>query len=129
MEHKESEEQRTVVDYCRTRKILCFSIPNDTNFSGNAMQRARQMNNLKATGFLNGASDLVIMLNNVILFIEMKKQRTRKLNGDYKALSSDGISISEFQTKFLDEVNEFDYACAKVCFGAKEAIEFIEKHE
>ena len=90
------------------------------------MQRARQMHRLKATGLLVGVSDLIVMTNNKVLFIEMKKCKKLLKNGN---LSSSGISVSEFQLKFLDEVKEFDYAASTIAYGSKEAISFIEKHK
>ena len=129
MQHLEDDEQEKVVAYCKYHSILCFSIPNGTNLSGNIRRKTQQMMRLKKTGLLTGASDLVVMLDSKILFIEMKKCRSVKNNGEYRALSSDGISVSTDQLAFMDKVDKFSYADSTVAFGADEAISFINKHK
>ena len=124
--NEESNEQIKVVNWCKTRKILCFSIPNGSHLAGSAAQRARKMHFLKQEGLHVGASDLVVMTNNKILFIEMKRKREVLKSGE---LSTAGIGVSEFQLKFMEQVKEFDYAVATIAYGHREAISFIEKYK
>lgn len=58
-------------NYClKTHKNRCviFSVPND---SINAIETKRKLN----TGLLKGASDLIVILPNKILFIEVKTEK------------------------------------------------------
>lgn len=126
MANEESNEQIKVVDWCRANKIFVFAVPNGSHIAGSAAQRARKMHFMKKEGMLVGASDLVVMLDKVILFIEMKKRKKLLKNG---SLSSAGISISEFQLQFLDQVKEYDYATSTIAYGADEAIKYIKKHK
>lgn len=126
MANEESNEQIKVVDWCKAHKILCFAVPNGSHLAGSAVQRARKMHFLKQEGLKAGVSDLVVMTNNKILFIEMKKCKKKLKNGE---LSTSGISVSEFQLQFLDEVATYDYAVSTLAYGADEAIKFIKKYK
>jgi len=58
-------------NYClKTHKNRCiiFSVPND---SINAIETKRKLN----TGLLKGASDLIVILPNKILFVEVKTEK------------------------------------------------------
>ena len=110
----ETEEQRTLVQYCNLKKIFSLSIPNGAILKGNPLQRARQMNKLKAEGLIVGASDFLVMLDNKMLFIELKRVK--------------GSTTSKAQKEFINKANQYPYAIAKVCKGAKEAIAFIEEN-
>ena len=110
----EHEEQRTLVQYCKVKKLLAYSTPNGAMLKGNKLQRARQMNKLKAEGLLIGVSDMTILLPNKILFIELKRVK--------------GSTTSQAQKDFIDKVNQYPYAVGSICKGAKEAIEFIESY-
>jgi hypothetical protein len=58
-------------NYClKTHKNRCmiFSVPND---SINAIETKRKIN----TGLLKGASDLIVVLPNKILFVELKTEK------------------------------------------------------
>ena len=125
MKNEESNEQIKVVAWCKVNKILCFSVPNGSHLSGSPRKRATQIHFLKKEGLHVGASDLIVMLDKKILFIEMKKCKKLLKNG---SLSSAGISYSQFQVDFLEEVGEYSYAVSKLCYGSKEAIEYIKKH-
>ena len=116
-------EQCAVVYYCQLKRLAYFSIPNGQMLHGNERQRAGQIRKLKAEGFLDGASDLVVMLPKTILFIEMKKQKKKLNNGTF---SNSHSKPSDNQLAFLKMVNRFGYAFGKVCYGSKEAIAFIE---
>lgn len=108
----ETEEQKTLVQYCQLKKLFYFSIPNGAVLRGNKRQRAMQMNKLKSEGLIVGTSDFVVMLPDYILFIELKRQK--------------GSTTSKAQKDFLESANKFKYVKGKVCKGARAAIEFIE---
>lgn len=110
----ETEEQQVLVKYLKLKKIFYFSVPNGSVLKGNKLQRARQMNKLKAEGLVVGTSDIVVMLPNQILFIELKRTK--------------GSTTSKEQLSFLEKINKYPYADGKVCKGAKEAIEFIDSY-
>ena len=110
----EHEEQRSLVQYLKLKKIFYFSIPNGSVLKGTPMQRGRQMNKLKAEGLVVGASDILVMLPKQILFIELKRTK--------------GSTTSSEQKSFLNKINEYPYAVGKVCKGCKEAIDFINSY-
>lgn len=112
----EHQEQLVFVRYCKLKKIPVFAIPNGTYLNGTAMQRARQMNKLKAEGLEKGVPDLFIPIASSGkhgLFIEMKRQK--------------GGTISLEQKKWIKTLSEADYR-AVICKGAKEAIKEIEDY-
>ena len=105
----EEVEQKALVQYLRLNKIPHFAIPNG------GKRNAIEMKNMKTAGLKVGASDMVIMLPNKILFIELKRSDPK--------LSK----VSKEQKAFLKEVNKLDYAYGDVAFGYLEAIEIIEE--
>lgn len=110
----ESEEQQTLVRYCKVKKIFAFSVPNGSVLKGNKLQRAKQMARLKKEGLVVGVSDFIVMLPNKILFIELKRIK--------------GSVTSEAQKEFIEKMKDYPYAVGRVCKGAKEAISFIEEY-
>jgi len=120
----EDEEQKAFVGLLRIKKLLHFSLANGAVLSGNAQQRARQMKKLKATGLLTGASDIVVLIKDKILFIEMKRRPKKLKSGK---LSVSHTQVSKEQKEFIKSVNTYGYAEAIVCYGAKQAIEFVNK--
>lgn len=68
---------------------------------------------------------VIILKRKSLLCIELKKQRTKKRNWEYKALSSDGIKISEAQEVWKDNLNSIDNVQCQICFWSKEAINFV----
>ncbi len=69
----------------------------------------------------------IILKRGSLLFIELKKTRTRKNNGEYKALSSDWIVVSPEQEEWMRELNKIENVQCEICYGAEEAINFITK--
>ena len=113
----EHDEQVVLVKWLRAKKIFHFSIPNSSALSSLNRNTAIKVGSvLKSEGLLKGASDLIVMLPNKVLFIELKRA--------VKSFST----VSEEQIIFIDEVNKFDYAIGQICYGAKEAVKFIESH-
>lgn len=71
---------------------------------------------LKRQDYQRVIPDLTIFLKDKILFIELKRR--------VKSLSK----VSSHQEEWVAFLNTLPYAKAQVCYGAKEAIEFIEEN-
>ena len=122
----EYEEQKSLVQWLRLKKIFHFAPTNENNTHNQNRKYAMiAEQKAKASGKLKGVSDLIVMLPNKLLLIEMKRQR-RKLNSG--KLSTSHTNTSKEQLKFLETANTFDYAEARVCYGWEEAKEYIESH-
>ena len=112
----EHHEQVIVVCYCRAKRVPIFAIPNGTYLNGTALQRAKQMNNLKAEGLKIGVPDLFVPVVNkefAGLFIEMKRIKNSK--------------VSKEQLEWIDLLNKQGYK-AVICNGSSEAIKTIEEY-
>jgi len=122
----EIEEQKTLVGWLRLNHIMHFAPTNENNshkqnrhYAMIAEQKA------KAAGKRKGVSDLIIMLPSKILFIELKRRKKKLKNGDFSIAHS---KPSKEQYQFMTDANKFDYAEAVVCYGARDAIAFINSH-
>ena len=120
----ETLEQQKLFQWLRVKNIFSFSIPNGSILKGNQVQRAIQMRKLKAEGLEVGASDVVVMLKDKILFIEMKRQPKTLKSGKKSYANS---IVSPDQKAFIMNVDKFEYARAFVCYGAEDAIKVIER--
>ena len=114
----EDEESKAFASYLQGlyeyKQILCFShIPNETSIK--SMGYAMKM---KAMGKRKGVPDFIIVLKSKVCFVEMKRQKNE--NGT-TASSIDDID----QLHWLHSLNKAGNV-SKMCFGAKEAISFIE---
>ena len=69
---------------------------------------------LKTMGTSAGFPDMLVFLPSKIVFVEMKRAK--------KSLSR----VSDEQKGWIDTINCYDYAKAKVCYGSGEAIDFIK---
>lgn len=107
---KEEQEQMVLVTWLKVHKILHIHVANER------MASVIYKKKLKALGTYAGFPDLIIFLPSKILFIEMKRAK--------KSLSK----VSKEQIKWIDNLNIFEYAKAKVCYGSGEAIEFIKEN-
>jgi hypothetical protein len=113
----EHDEQVALIKWLRAKKIFHFSIPNSSALSSLNRNTAIKVGSvLKSEGLIKGASDLVVMLPHKVLFIELKRA------------SKSFSTVSEEQIVFINKVNHFDYAVGQVCYGAKEAVKFIESY-
>ena len=122
----EYEEQRKVVNWLRAKKIFHFAPTNENNtYKQNKKYAIIAEKKAKAVGKTKGVSDLVVFLDDKILFIEMKRARKRLKSGK---LSNAKPTTSIEQIEFIERVNGYKYAEAKVCQGADEAIEFLSKN-
>lgn len=113
----EHQEQCTVIQYCKAKKILVFAIPNANAMSSlNKTMAVKTMAKLKKEGLKSGVPDLFIPMptsKHHGLFIEMKRQK--------------GSSISLEQKAWIATLSNEGYK-AVICKGAKMAIEEIEKY-
>ena len=103
----ETEEQQVVVQYLELKGLKLSSIPNST-YTKSWKQKAKN----KAEGLRAGLPDLLIVLPNLLLFIEMKRTK--------------GGVVSPVQKEWIEALNKIDGVKAIVCKGADEAIENIE---
>lgn len=113
----EFDEQALLVQWLRVKKIRFASTPNENHMSKlNTKTAAIQGVRAKKTGMQSGFPDITIFLDHKILFIEMKRAS--------KTLST----VSEKQQEWITALDCFTYASASVCYGAKEAVKFIEQN-
>ncbi|MBR8461491.1 VRR-NUC domain-containing protein [Campylobacter sp. faydin G-24] len=104
----EDSEQMSVIRWLKIQKIPHTHVANERKAS------IAYKKKLKALGVSAGFPDLIVFLPNVVLFIELKRAK--------KSLSR----VSANQKNWIDVLNMYEYAKAKVCYGADEAIEFIK---
>ena len=114
----EQQEQMKLHQWCKLKGLLSFSIPN-----GGTRHKLEAIN-LKKEGLTKGVSDYCVVLKDVVLFIEMKRQK--------KVLKSGKLSISHTKTSldqlnFLEDINKSKACKGVVAYGFKEAKEFIEE--
>ena len=94
-----------------------------------------RISKLKAEGWAKGMADYLIYIpseksafhKSLNLWVELKKPRTRKKNGEHKAMSSDGIKVYPEQEDFIDKMNTVESTQGEVCYGADHASEFVEQ--
>lgn len=111
----EHEEQCAFVEWLETKKLMFTAIPNAT-FTGWSQQRKN-----KAEGVRPGLPDMLIIVNDHLIWIEMKR-RDRKPKRGGKG------GISDEQWRWIDALNRCENTQVYVTYGAKEAIEVIEKY-
>lgn len=114
----EESEQVALVQWLRLKKIPHAHTPNEGKMAIQYMKKQ------KAQGLSKGFPDLTIFLPTKIVFIEMKRRAKETKTGK---LSVSHTKVSEEQNEWINTINCYDYAVAKVCYGCEEAIEFIEK--
>jgi len=110
----ESEEQKALCQYLTFIGVTFYAVPNGTFLSGTPLQRAKQMNRLKAEGLKPGVPDMVCLFEGGIsVYIEMKRK--------------DGGTVSKEQKEWLERLRVLGFS-AYVCKGAKEAIDVVQKY-
>ncbi|MBK2126253.1 VRR-NUC domain-containing protein [Fangia hongkongensis] len=116
MRISEHDHQKTVVSYCKAKKIPVVAIPNAQALSFlNRDAAMRVVAKLKAEGMAKGFPDILIPLvsnNKSGLFIEMKSSNGR---------------VSPEQKEWIYQLNNSGYKAA-VCYGADEAIKTIDEY-
>ena len=104
----ESEEQKTLVQYMELKGLKFTSIPNST-YTKSWKQKAKN----KAEGLRPGLPDMMVILNNKLIFIELKRVK--------------GGQVSDSQKSWIAALNGCESVQAFVCYGAQEGIDLIEK--
>lgn len=104
----EEYESITFADWLRVKRIKFTHIPNETWTPSN-----RQKGLLKRLGVSSGVPDFMVVVENSIVFVEMKRQK--------------GGVTSDTQKEWIKTLNKVDNVAAKVCRGATEAIQYIEE--
>lgn len=120
----EAEEQESLVYWLRLKKLLHFS-PNNENQHSFTNRKVAMIQEQKAKrmGKLKGVSDIVVFLEDKILFIELKRRKKKLKNGK---MSVSHTKVSKEQGEFIERANKYQYCSAIVAYGWKEAVEFIE---
>lgn len=104
----EDQECIAFADYCRL-KGYTFGHINNELFTKSWKQKLRQ----KQLGSAKGLPDYIVIANNKLMFIEMKRSK--------------GGVVSAYQKLWISELNNSG-VIAGVCYGCEEAIEFVEKN-
>ena len=105
----EEEEQADVVEYLESRGYKFTSIPNSTFTKSWKVKNRNREQGLRA-----GLPDLVCIINDNLIWIEMKRQK--------------GGVLSQAQKDWIAALEEAGQT-VRVCKGAEEAIKFIEEVE
>jgi hypothetical protein len=85
----EKHIQRNVLHYLKRVRVDAFHIPNGSVLAGDPRARAMQMNALKASGFVNGMPDLLLIqrthTGSRVGFFEVKREgeKLRKEQQDF----------------------------------------------
>jgi len=112
IELSEHQIQCQIVEYLRYKGTLCFAVPNGLYFNSKSKQAgASYMRKLKREVFRPGASDLVIVYPDKVLWAEIKTHKG---------------TLSGKQKEFRDEVEEIGYEY-QVFRSLDEFIEWSEK--
>ena len=112
----EEQEQKALVQWLKLKKIFHFAPMNENKQSFTNPKVAMMIENkAKSMGKVKGVSDIIVMLQNKILFIELKRKEKSK------------AKVSDSQNTFLSKIGQFHYAKGHICYGANEAIDIIEK--
>lgn len=115
----EESEQVALVQWLRLKKIPHAHIPNEGKMAIQYMKKQ------KAQGLSKGFPDLIVFAPSKILFVEMKRRAIETKTGK---MSISHTKVSGEQKDWIDTINCYDYAIAKVCYGFNEAKEFIEEN-
>jgi len=105
-------EQKALVQRLKNEGIFVTSIPNGVNFDNNSNKIAKfkEIAMLKNEGLLPGMTDLIIILENHVIFLEMKKE---------------GGKISKEQEKVHKQLKELGQD-VQVFYNAKSAWGYID---
>lgn len=89
--------------------LTFFAVPNG------GTRNPVEMKNLKAEGLKVGASDIVVIGFDKVIFIELKRESKK-------------AKPSKEQIDFIDTVNKSKACIGAVCYGYEEAKKFILSH-
>jgi len=94
---KKSEEtiQKEIVNYCKLNKILIFCVPNEAT---------RSNSKFIGMGVLPGVSDLILVLQNKVTFVELKTHKGIQSEKQKEfEVSIDNLSHQYIIIRSLDE--------------------------
>lgn len=108
----EHDEQVAFIQWLELTGYMFSAIPNGgVRHIGQAMK-------LKAEGVRPGVPDVLVIVNRMLVWIEMKRKDLKPKRG-----GSGGVSLD--QKKWIKALNECSNCEVFVCYGAVEAIEKI----
>lgn len=99
--------QVEIVAYCKKIGLICFSVPNEAT---------RNNSKYLKSGVLAGVSDLIVIQNGVVYFVELKDfkgKQSEKQKEFEKLVSLQGLnyyvvrSLDEFKHKFMKDEKKF----------------------
>ena len=77
----EATIQKEIVNFCKLNKILIFCVPNEATYNNSKFEKM---------GVLSGVSDLILVLQNKVIFVELKnhegKQETNQKEFESRVL-------------------------------------------
>lgn len=121
----EDFEQEVFVNHLRKNKIDFFAPINENSFSFLSPKLAVMIEaKAKKMGKLKGVLDLVIFLDDFILFMEFKRRPKLLKSGK---LSYTNSKTSDDQKDFIEMLKKYKYTKSVICYGYDEAIEFIKE--
>ncbi len=112
----EYDEQCALVKWLDLRGFKFTAIPNST------WTTYSQQHKNTAQGVRAGIPDLLVLVNNALVWIEMKKL-------DVKPKKEGRGGVSDVQQEWIDALNKCNNCQAFVCYGFEEAKSVIEKLE
>lgn len=119
----EEEEQKALIRYLKKNNYFFFANVNENRQSfTNKLLATKIEAKSKSMGKVKGVSDLTVFTENIIVFIELKKQRPILKNGNL------GTPINKptyEQMQFIANINNFKYAYGFVAYGCDEAIKVL----
>lgn len=106
----EADEQSAFVEWLELKGLKFSSIPNSTYTTS---WNQKHIN--KKLGLRKGLPDLLIVVpNDCLIFIEMKRKKKSKTYPEQK--------------DWIEALNSVDNVAAVICYGADEAIAAVEKN-
>lgn len=132
MLNNRSEETEGVVfaSWCRQNNLHFTHIPNQNDWSFMSRQMAlRLASKNKRMGVSTGIPDYMILTPKGILWVELKRVSLKgeedPLQGWKEGQKSKG-GLKRSQKEWIDAINKTPGTQAAVCYGAEEAIAFVE---
>jgi hypothetical protein len=119
-EHQEQVKLKNWLDILERQNkiVLSFAVPNGGS------RNMLEATNLKKEGVRSGTSDYVVVGQDRVIFIEMKKKKKKLKSGK---LSASGISVSDSQKEFIARVTLSDVCDGAICYGFDEAKLYIQE--